>query len=432
MFSTALNLIREALSSRYAGVALKLFVLNLAGRLLQFVSSLYAARCLGPTNLGISAQIATLAQQVSLVYNGGFDSVAVREIAADRDRADALAGAVVLFRVVVALVGAAVWIAAAVWLVDPPAARWAWLAGAPLLVLPALNIAFVYQGLEQLPIQAAFSVLGSALVAGTYWLVFEPGMPVGSDLAVAIVSTAITTAGLWACWLLADRGKRARARSDWKAAARTLRVLLKKSWRYWVLAVLVFYYTAFQIPLIAHYLGDREVGVYRSALVLASGVELMFNAINNLLLPRLVVWHRHGLAHMWRQQNRAFWLFVLIGAPPIAALIVFSGSIYHRFLGPEFQGGILVFQIMTLGRLIVFVGQIYAYGLIAKHLDNEFLFASLAGAVSSVALSVAFVPRHGIVAAAVIGVIAEIVVCASSYLFARAHVLSHASDPAGA
>jgi O-antigen/teichoic acid export membrane protein len=432
MVSAALRLVREALSSRYAGVALRLLVLNLAGRVLQFVSSIYAARCLGPTNLGISAQIATLAQQVSLVYNGGFDSVAVREIAADRERADALAGAVVLFRVVIALVGAAVWIAAALWLLEPSAVRRAWLAGAPLLVLSALNIAFLYQGLEQLPVQAAFSVLGSALVAGTYWLVFEPGMPVGADLAVAIVSTAITTAGLWVCWVWAGRAQRGRAAIDWRTTGRTLRVLLGKSWRYWVLAVLVFYYTAFQIPLIAHYLGDREVGVYRSALVLASGVELMFNAINNLLLPRLVVWHRHGLAHMWRQQNRAFWLFVLIGAPPIVLLIVASGPIYHRFLGPEFQGGVLVFQIMALGRLIVFVGQIYAYGLIAKHLDNEFLFASLAGTVASVALSVAFVPRHGIVAAAVIGVVAEIVVCASSYLFARAHVRSRAADPAGA
>ena len=208
------------------------------------------------------------------------------------------------------------------------------------------------------------------------------------------------------------------------AAAPAIRSLLVEARPYWILAAVVYCYSSLQIPLIGLIAGKKDLGVYRSALLLATGLELFYNSINSLLLPRLVAWRQNGPAYLWQRQKELFGLFLLLGGAVSIILIWCAPLVYRKFLGTEFMGAVLPFQILVAGRLVVFVGQIFAWSLTALHLDRQFFRASLAGAIFSVVANLLLVPKFGIVAAAGVSLVAELLVHTLCFLAIRRHTIS--------
>lgn len=399
--------------SKFARDAAWLLLFNFIAKALSFFGGAYAARCLGPLNLGVSALVQTTGAQAALLYNGGLDPVAVRRIAADKSCAGVMAATVVTFRVVMSAVVYLVW-AAAVFCLVPQSRQAAWLVGGLLMVINASSVVFAFQGLEKLPVQNAIAAGTSLLMAVSYFSFFRPGMPLGSDLYVLVAVGAVSTAASWWLYLQAS-GALPLARPDFGK----LKVLFDESWRYWLLALVCFFYTLFQFPLINHFLGERSTGVYRSAWLLASGLEMLFGSITVLLLPRMVVWKQESGTHMRAQQGRLLKMFLLFGLPFTGVLALASPLIYRVFFGPEYMGGIHIFQILAFGRFAVFIGQIYIWGAVAAGLDNEFLFATVLGAVFSVVSNITFLPIYGLAAAAVISLLTEVIIGTAAWLFLR-------------
>jgi O-antigen/teichoic acid export membrane protein len=402
--------------STFARQAAWLFVLNLISKGVGVFGSAYAARCLGPTNLGISGLVLATARPVMLTYDGGFNVVGVRKIAADKENSRSIIETINTFQLGMALIASAFWMILVFWLV-PVNQRLVWGLGMPSLIFSATSIVFVFQGLEKLPIQTAIGTVSSLLIAGAYFLFFSPGMFLGADL---IVGSAVGLLGALAAWVVYYRlfGRLPIG----TIRLRELLDLLGESWRYWLLAVVVFFYTMFQIPLIAYLLGPTEVGIFRSALVLAAGVGLLFDSINSLLLARLVNWQKMGLDVMWHRQGTLLLVFLIIGVPISGVSILVAPVFYSLFLGNAFKAGILVFQILVVGRLVVFLGQIYAWGLVAAGQDNQFLGASVLGAVTSITMSVLLIPTFGLLGAACVSVVSEVLVHTYCYLAVRAKV----------
>ena len=393
-----------------------LLIFNLTSRAAAFFGIAYAARCLGPVNLGISAVVQTTAQQAGLAYNGGFDTVAARQIAADQKNCSAVTEAVILFRLCLAAVISVVWVIFTLTFIAG-SYRLAWVMGAPLLLTTAASVVFAFQGLEKLPIQSAIGAGGALLSASAYFLFFLPGMFLGADLIVISSVGVVTVVGSWAAYY-----RLFRRLPIGKATWQQIFNLLRESWRYWILAVVIYFYSVFQIPLVAWLLGAREVGIFRSAFLMATALELFFNSINNLLLPRLVVWQQQGLQVMWRKQSRLLLIFVGIGFPTVTAAILAAPFVYRALLGPAFVRGVVVFQILAVGRLVVFLGQIFAWGLAATKQDTQFVLASLGGAISSVTLNIIFAPIYGIVGAAFVSLVSELIVHVSCYFALRSTV----------
>jgi len=393
-----------------------LLIFNVTSRAFALFGVAYAARCLGPFNLGVSAVVQTTAQQAALTYNGGFDTVGAREIAADQKRCPAITQAVVLCRLCVALVVSVIWIIFT-FIVISESQRMAWLLGVPLMLATATSLVFAFQGLEKLPIQSAIGAGSALLSASAYFVFFSPGMFLGADLIVISSVALVTVTVSWTAYFRLFR-RLPLGKATWYQVFS----LLRESWRYWILAVVIYFYSIFQIPLVAWLLGAREAGIFRSAFLMAAGLELFFNSINSLLLPRLVVWQEQGLQVMWRKQARLLLIFLGIGLPTVAAAIFVAAFVYRVLLGGAFARGVVVFQILVVGRLVVFLGQIYAWGLAATKQDTQFLLASLVGAISSVTLNIIFIPVYGIVGAAFISLLSEVLVHVSCFFALRSKV----------
>jgi O-antigen/teichoic acid export membrane protein len=405
------------LGSRFTHDAAWGLFFNLLSKLVGFLGTTYASRCLGPTNVGISALIQTTAQQVTLAYDGGFAIAGVRKIAQNKVEAAPAVTAITTFQLLMAVIALGLWVAAAV-LFAPLEVRTAWIFGAPALVYFAGNLTFAFQGHEKLPVQNAISALGALLMAGAYFSFFRPGMALGADLKVIAGAGFVTTVIAWwsyhrlfHSWPI--------GRTDW----RYVLSLLRESWRFWLLVVSVYFFSQFQTQLIATVLGPREAGIYRSAYVLALGLWALFSTVGSLLLPRVVAWKEAGLRVMWRKQRELFPLFLAAGVPCVLVVVLVAPALYGVFLGPAFLRGIPVFQILAVQMLIAFINQISAWGLTATGQDSQFLFASIIGAVSNVTLSLLVMHSHGIVGVAVVGLCSEVLISVSCFLFLRRYLV---------
>jgi O-antigen/teichoic acid export membrane protein len=410
-------MINRLCQSKFARDAAWLLVLNLISKAIAFVGSAYAAQCLGPVNLGTSALVQTTAMQVGLLYNGGFNTVTVRRIAGDYACTTSVAATVVTFRIISAAILLLSWLIV-VALVVPHPKKYAWMVGGILLITSASGVGFAFQGMEKLPIQNAIATGTSLLTAAAYVILFTPGMFLGADL---IVIASAGTASVVASWIMYRRtvGSWPVSKIKWDK----LRSLLRESWLYWILSVVVFFYSLFQFPLIAYFLGENKTGIFRSAFLMASGVEMLFSSINVLLLPRMVVWKKQGLHVMWQQQYRLLLIFLLIGVPVTGVMILVAPFAYRVFFGQADVEGIQIFQILVVGRLMVFIVQIYVWGVVAAGKDKKFLFASILGAVSSVTFNILFIPVYGLMGVAVVAVFTEIIIGLSCYFFMRKFML---------
>lgn len=356
--------------------------------------------------------MATVAQ-VSLGFNGGFDTVAVRKIATDRQSAGEITAAVIAFRMGVALVAACLWVAV-VLLIPGLQYRSIWLFGALLLVLSAAGTGFVFSGLEKLPIQTAIGTGGALLTALAYFVLFRPGIFLGADLVLGVGVALITTAFSWvACRRILGQWPLRRTQLHY------VRSLVQEGWRYWIAAIVGYLYSAFQIPLVVYILGAHEGGLYRTAFTMAAAIELLFGSINSLLLPRLIAWKDVGGDFLRRRQGNFFAVSLAIGIPPVAILVFAAPYIFQTMLGSEFARAIPVFQILAIGRLVVFCTQIYPFTLVAMGRDTSLLLMSITSAVLSVSLGTVAAGMYGIAAVAMVAVFAEAFVGFTCFVLSR-------------
>ena len=405
-------------SSKFVRDAGWLFISNVVSKALMLLGNAFAARCLGPFNLGISALVQSVALQASLTCNGGFDYVAVRNIAHKPETAIEQSRVVIGTRLTIALAVSLVWVVA-VLAAAPPNRRMVWLLGLPVFIGTAVNLNFVFQALERLPIQSRIGAFVSLLTAAAYFAFFKPGAQIGSDLIVAAVANCVLMGLSWTAYKRV-LGVWPFRLPRWEQS----KTLFQNSWKYWLLTIAVALYTTMQVPIVVYSLGPSKAGIVRSAILLAAGLELTFNSVNTLLLPRLVAWRKVGLNYMWERQKRLLLIYMAVGLPILACAVLAAPWVYTRFFGAAYSEGVHLFQLLAVSRLVVFWGQIYSWGMVANSQDKKFLTATLTGALTSILLTLLFIKSQGIMTVGYASLLSETLIVSTCYLHSRETVFA--------
>lgn len=393
-------------SSKLVRQSAIIFAVNAISKGLLIIGLAYAAKCLGPANLGVSAQVQATAKQLALLFNGGLDTVSVRYMATNPEAVKSTALMILKFRLAVSLILSGCWAAYVLSAMTPGTLQIVWLLGPVLLIFLSLNSSFAFQACEILPWHAAVVASGSIVSAAIYLGYFEPEMPLGSDLLLITTITAITAVSallLGNALLLWRRDALEQIR-----ASVSLRSLLAEGKIFWFQAVLSFVISGLPVLLVGRYSGDVEAGLYRSAFLLAMGLELLFGSVNNLLLPKLVKIAKSGSNNLRIYQHTLLKWYALIGII-VALTTTFFAPFVFRLMGPEYEQAVRIFQIMALSRIVVFIAQIYAVGLVALNFDRAILYVSVVAATASIGLNYVAIPQGGATAAAIVLVISELV-----------------------
>lgn len=399
---------------RSVGIVL---LINSLSKILLFITSVYTSKCLGVYNLGVSSQVITYGTQASLAFNGGFDPIAIKEISSNINNIKNITDAILIFRVVIAFLLLMILISLTFIFVSDVHLRGVWIIGGILMLVNSANISFAFQGANKFITQAISSLVSAIFGFVAAMIFFKKEMPMGSDIALAIFSAL---AGLFYSFNIYSRINNGTLRPPIEVYKKilidNLRLLLKSSWIYWIISIIVFIYSSSQILIVGYFFGDIEAGRYRSATIFSSGLYLIFNSANIFLIPKLTEWSNVSSKNIWDKQIRLVKIQFYVGLPIVIFAILLAPYIYREFMGDDFYGGIKIFQILAFDNLTVFIGQIFYWGLTARGDHKQVMWSTLYGSLGFLLSIIILGPLYGPTGIALGSVISNIIIHLYAYL----------------
>jgi len=404
--NAASDLFRAKLFRDFSGTMLW----QVLGKLFQVAGVVYATRCLGPDNIGVSRTIISLAMTLQLCLAFGLDAVAVRHVAKGLAKAGEIAPAIFTFRLVLGLVAAVLW-AAAVWLSPLEGLeRWTWLVGALFLLVISLDYSWLFQATEQMPRASRFQLLSSVAASLWFILFFEPSIqkddvtifeqPLGSDLFVLLVANALVVGFVW--WRMSrELGFRCLSLKRLAKAG----PLFREAWLIWVFSLSYFLLANMALP-ITFFLSKKytdtglDSGLFASAQQLVIALQMFLHYFGIIMAPRLVVWRQADVGLFRRR-------VLLLAGGAAAVGLLFSGGLwlivgwlYPLLFGEAFESAAGLLPVLVLGKFFAVGTAMFTWALWAENRDRLPVLCCLPCCVISAALYFLLLPEHGNAAAA--------------------------------
>ncbi len=382
-------------------------------KLLSFAFSVLIVRHLGAETFGQYAAILAYGAMFVFLADLGLSPSAVRAIARLRDTPDgparirALYADVLSLRVLLSIL-AAILIVLAAWLTRRPLLMVGAIAlnGLTLVVYGVQGASeAVLVGCERLDLtsgakvgqQAAFVVLGGlAMVLGLGYY----GLVLANLAGVCLLA--------WMVWRAAQRlGLRpgAAARRNWPA-------LLRAGLPFGLITFALGLSYKFDTVLLNVFRGDAETGYYSAAYNLVFSTIVISNAINTSLYPslsRAAVASPHTLL---RAYERVLRYLLVISVPIAVGGCLLADQLVHFLFGAEYApaGAALRFVIWAVP--LMFLSEFLGYMVVIGNREGKVARAVVVSTAVNVSLNLLLVPSFGLLAAAAMTVITELILVA--------------------
>jgi O-antigen/teichoic acid export membrane protein len=363
-------------------------------RLAALASFGYAARVLGPHQLGTVAYATSLTAYAGVFLLPGLVTWGTRQIAREPGRLGEIVGLVRALQLTLALFSYAA-LAAYAWLaVQDVFVRKVILASGLNLFVSALTLDWAFMGRESMGVPAALQVVTAlATLGGLIVFVHSPADTVSYALvgqAALLLSIAISYAVLlWAV----------RVRPIFPGAA-NLREGLSASIGLGITMALVVVLHYANNLIVARYLGSEPLGLFYSAFRIFEICGLLPGLLAMAFQPRLA---RLAVGSHERACTEAA-LFgkshVILGMGIAGCIFIEAGSVISVAFGDQYRGAVPVLRLMCIGILFNYAVYGYTNCLVAFGKDRIMRRVVLVGAVLSIGGGLLLVPRFGLIGAA--------------------------------
>ncbi len=393
--------------ARIAGNAGWLALDRVARMLVGLLVGIWVARHLGPERfgeLGYALAVLALAQTVAAL---GLDGVVVRDLArsapADAARAPRLLGTAFALKLGSGL---------ACWALAVAAMALVHGAGSlPVQLVALASLALVMQAgdVVDLWFQSA-SQNHRAVIARLVALAAAAALRVAlilSDAPLAAFAAAVAFEAATLAAALALGYRRHRAAGRWRYDAAVARRLLRECAPLMAAALAAAVYSRVDLLLVKHLLGAEAAGVFVAVTTL-SGVCVVLPTVLQLALAPAIARQRATDPAAYRETLvRVFRLFFVGGLVLSLAVSVLAAPLIGLLYGPAYAAGAPVLAWHAYTNLFIALGIAHSLWIVNEGRTGVRLAGNLlAGAVSLLA-NLWLLPRHGLVAAGAVAVLAQ-------------------------
>jgi len=338
--------------------------------------------------------------------DAGLTLLAIREVARRPLDMNRFAGPVLFIRFVLALVA----IAVGVLVIDPGngnEAGWFYVAMFITVLPAALSLIHVAQGLQRMHAYALVRFVSGALASA-----------VGLGAFVVTHNLVLLVVPIIGVGLIVDVGLAAYLRRTMGLA---FRIGTPQLW--WELLVrgVPFLVGALAIQLISNAdaviigtaRGEAELGLYAAAYVLAGQLLFLAGPIASVVYPRLAMLHeqRAGFERAVRDFSGVLGLLVV---PVCVGAAIVAPSLIDVVYGRQYERSIVLLTVLMGMPLVGFYNVAMSQALNAARRHGTVARVAVVAAAVNVVLNLALVPSVGLIGAAVVAVVTE-VVAATAY-----------------
>ncbi|OPX63690.1 MULTISPECIES: flippase [unclassified Methanoregula] len=379
----------------------------IATTLIGFVSTIWFARVLGPAPLGIYSLFLAYYAVLNLLGDGGFGGAAVKRISEGKEQ-DEYFSAFVVIRIFLLTVSITVLLFLEPYLTEVTSS------GVFLWLMVALVIAVFHNctasgvyGQGKIGVHQA-SLIVEYIVRVLFQLAFVYIGYSAAGLAGGFVAGMIA-GGIVQVWYLQLRLVR--------FGMSHIRNL--SGFSFWIFLTsggsLIFSYT--DTILIGFFMTNADVGIYRTALQLATVGSFTTLAFQTVLFPRISSWAAQGkFPDIEKALARACTYSLFLAVPACIGGWVLGYYLLYYIYGASFTGGVtpLVFLLLVqVVNIFMFLGTMSLNAL--DHPKEAFQVTAIS-AVVNIILNIVFIPIMGITGAAVATLLAIAVNAAGAYI----------------
>lgn len=377
--------------------SLIVFGSTIATTFVGFLATIYFAHVLGPAPLGVYFLFVAYFGIFNLVGDGGFGGAAVKRISEGKDQ-DEYFSAFVVIRIILLALSVTALLVAEPFLKDVTSSGiFFWLLLAMIVsVFPSCASSGVYGsgkvGIHQIStvIELLFRVL---LQVVSVYLGYS-----AAGLAGGFVGGLIA-GGIANFWYLELRLVRFRASHVKNLSIFSFWIFLTTS------GSLIFSYT--DTILISFFMNTTEVGIYRTALQLASVGSFTTMALQTVLYPKISSWAAQGrITDIENSLAKACTYSLFLSVPICIGGWILGERLLYFLYGASFTGGtipLFFLLIVQIVNIFMFLG---TTSLNALDHPKDAFWISLFASFVNILLLVVFIPVIGITGAAVATLIA--------------------------
>jgi len=379
-----------------------LFVLRILRILWALFVSIWLARYLGPLQFGNFNYAIAFVALFGPLARLGLNGIVVRDIVREPERTDEILGTTFLLKLVggIACFGVVV---GAVSLLRPGDTLTKVLVGIIAFgiifqAFDSIDIWFQSQVQSKYVVYAKSAALILANLAKILLILAEASLVAFAWVsALEIVAGAIGMAVVYRV-----RGYYIQA---WRANVSRVKSLLGQSWPMILAGVLAVVYLRIDQIMLGEMVGQREVGVYSTAVRISEVWYFVATAVTISVFPALVRSKSLG-REIYEVRLQQLYDFLVWIALVVAVVLTFtSGPLVKLLYGEEYSGGGLILAIHIWAGLFVFVREALGKWLINEGFMKFFLLGNGLGAAVNVLLNWFLIPAYGGVGAAVATVV---------------------------
>jgi len=172
--------------------------------------------------------------------------------------------------------------------------------------------------------------------------------------------------------------------------------------------------------IVGKFLGAHELGIYQVAYNLGYKLNQLAGPVFAALMPFVAGAINSGerdKAKKYLEQSYKILLFIFV--PGVTLMSLTSHDLLSVFTTEEFMSGAVIVPFVAAGIAIWQINGIYTYNIHAHKRGQVIILSTLCGAMINLVLNLIFVPRYGIIVAAISTFLAYIVIFVINRYFAR-------------
>ena len=385
--------------------SLQINALKMVSLGIGFLGSIWSSKCLGPDNLGISGMIIGTIAPLVLVINLNQISHNIRlyhSYSSDGER-DNLVEVIHTYKIAACL---AIMLGAIPFLILGHFSS-AWhlglLAAFPYFFLTVNAPDWLLQAQDKFPAISRAATVQALITTTLYFTFFRPGMSAGADLVVQDIGLTIAMAMAWSTAL---NGRKIRL-FRWEKLWQIFPIIREGRWLI-ATGCAVYIFTALDLPLVGWLYSLKEVGIYRTSIILVGGIGAFTGYLPMLLYPRMLEWNAVGPRTLWENQKKVLTYFGLFSLCMTLGAFLFGPLGYHYIYGPAFEKGAYPFAFLLGAKLIAVMNGILGWGLVAQKKERSLFFSMVYVAMFSLGANLIFIPYFGALGASTINMLSEV------------------------
>ena len=384
-----------------------MIIVQIYGRGLSMVFSLYAAYALGVENFGTYGYVMAIVAMISAVSDFGSNTYQVRQTAiiSDKDHCRLLLSNALFARLALGMVGLIAIMILAMLLLEVRIVSWLIILFGLAMFFNNVNGAFMYTliGREKFGLYGVISAVSQTMNMGAACLLIYLGYGLlgigyaflGWGLLSLILISLVVSKRLYSPAVKFSRGE--------------IIAFLKGAAPIGLTALLTTIYYKSDYIILEYFRGHTEVGLYNAAYVILNALIFIPATISSTLLPRMSFFSENDLVKLGILYRHAFKYLLFAGFGLGFGTLAVSSNLIRAIYPEDFASAYLALNILIWALALIFVNSIQGSMIIAVGKQKLMPLITGSAAVVNIGLNLAVIPRYGIQGAAFTTVLAEIV-----------------------